>query len=179
MAGRRKSRTLVPIALGLASLVLAWPSAGKPDRHPASVAAAPTVDAVAPDLEVIAALPPESQFFVPPLDTYRATFERPLFSQTRRPSVPNQVAERPAERLPFDLTLHGIVYSSGNQLVVVSSEGEPDMLRLGLGAGYRGWTITDISPRSVTFTRDNTVRKLELEFHRQALGQRTPRTPAQ
>ncbi len=53
------------------------------------------------------------------------------------------------------------------------------MLRLGLGAGYRGWTITDIGPQNVTFTRENTVRKLELEFHSQALGQPRPRTPVQ
>ena len=91
--------------------------------------------------------------------------ERPLFSQTRRPNatVPQVAAAAPPPR-SLDLTLHGIIYSDSDRLVVVSRPGQGAPERLGLGADYLGWTITDIGPRDVTFARDKTERRFELRF---------------
>jgi hypothetical protein len=106
------------------------------------------------------------------LDSLRATRERPVFSETRRPAVvaivePIHVAEpapepEPVEPEPPALTLIGtVVGPDANVAVFLDSVGH-QVVRLRIGEAGSGWTLLRVDPKTTTLEKDRREVTLSL-----------------
>lgn len=98
------------------------------------------------------------------LDSLRATRERPVFSETRRPAVvaiaePIRVAEpaqepEPEEPEPPALTLIGTVVGPDANLAVFLDSVGHQIVRLRIGDAGSGWTLRRVDPKTTTLEKD-------------------------
>jgi len=123
-----------------------------------------------------APLPAAGQFKMPPMRTFQAILERPVFSPSRRPKAgaPVVVSQDLA------ITVTGISGTPTTPLVnlVPQDGGESAILRQ--GQKYRGWTLSEIKSRSVVFRRGDDEVQVELKFEvaPRLVGQRGGRPEA-
>jgi general secretion pathway protein N len=80
---------------------------------------------------------------VGPLEQYRETAARPLFSPTRRPPVPVEAAPAPAPK-PVLLRLDGLIVARERKEAMITESGEGKRLRLREGDSVAGWTVRRI-----------------------------------
>jgi general secretion pathway protein N len=107
-----------------------------------------------------------------PLETLRATRERPVFSETRRPPVvamaePIRIAEvvpesEPAEPEPPSLTLIGTVVGLDTNVGIFLDAAEHEIVRLRIGEAGSGWTLRRVDPKATTLEKDNREVTLSL-----------------
>lgn len=98
-----------------------------------------------------------------PLDSLRATRERPLFSETRRPPVvanaePIRAIEPPPEPEPEEpeapgLTLIGTVVGAEETVAVFLNSMERQVVRLRVGEAESGWTLRSVARKTTTLEK--------------------------
>jgi general secretion pathway protein N len=104
-----------------------------------------------------------------PLESLSSTRERPLFSPSRRPpaqaiAAPPPPRPRPAPVVPeqLQLTLVGTVIGGNEHIGVFLDNATKDVVRLQVGQGVAGWTLSDVQARTATFEKDQRQTMLEL-----------------
>ena len=121
-----------------------------PSTRAAAPAAAPAADPVAP------AAP--ASFAVPDRGSLAVIVERPVFSESRRPSVSD---EGPAPTLDFMLV--GVVISDRESSAIVQSS-HGAVQRLAEGEEVNGWIVVDIAPDHIVVRHDATEAEMPLDY---------------
>ena len=86
-----------------------------------------------------------------PLEQYRETAARPLFSPTRRPPVAVEATPAPAPK-PVSLRLDGLIVTRDRKEAMITESGEGKRLRLREGDTVAGWTVRRIERDKVLLT---------------------------
>jgi len=113
----------------------------------------PEAPAAASDAAAIAL--PSLEIAPPDLATLRATLERPLFDDDRRPDLPDGSAasEVDAGGKAAPVRLSAIVVASdGGRMALVKPEGQDEPQRVRVGEAVAGWKVAEISDEAVTLT---------------------------
>lgn len=106
-----------------------------------------------------------------PLNTLRATRERPLFSPTRRPPAPAIVAAPPPTPVAAapppepdqpELSLVGVVAGRREGFAVFISNTNHNVVRLRTGEGQDGWILRSVSGREAVLEKNNRTAVVEL-----------------
>ena len=101
---------------------------------------------------------------IPPVISYQAVVERPLFSDSRRP--PAQAAQggkaAQAAQLGAKWRLTGIVMAGDNSFVHVEGIRDRKTVRLKVGMPLDGWQLEEIEPDHVTFTSGGRSETLQI-----------------
>jgi hypothetical protein len=124
---------------------LAWELTAPPRL---SGAQAPTPDDAAIALPTLEIAPPD-------LATLRATLERPLFDDDRRPDAPDAAGatapETAAASKAAPVRLSAIVVApDGSRLALVKPDGQQEAQRVRTGDSVAGWKVTEISDEAVS-----------------------------
>lgn len=99
--------------------------------------------------------------------------ERPLFNETRRPFVAAKVEPvkqaPPKKRITYpqkqeQLALSAVVITPEKQVAILQTGSDKNLRRIALGETINGWTLDQIAPDTVRLTRDDEIRKLDLEI---------------
>lgn len=100
---------------------------------------------------------------IPPVITYQAVVERPLFSDSRRPAqvAPGGKAAQAAQ-LGAKWRLTGIVMAGDNSFVHVEGIRDRKTVRLKVGMPLDGWQLEEIEPDHVTFTSSGRSETLQI-----------------
>ena len=100
---------------------------------------------------------------IPPVITYQAVVERPLFSDSRRPAqvAPGGKAAQAAQ-LGAKWRLTGIVMAGDNSFVHVEGIRDRKTVRLKVGMPLDGWQLEEIEPDHVTFTSGGRSETLQI-----------------
>jgi len=162
---RSRTGTALPVLLLVACAALGWVI-----YRQLAAAPAPAPVARQAALEEPAAgsmpVPREAPTFVlPRVETFATIVERPIFSPTRRPPPEAEVALDEAFS-NLDLLLVGVVISSNERIAIVLPKNHTDVVRLGAGDLFQGWTVDMIEPDRVTFRRDGLEEQIELSYDR-------------
>jgi hypothetical protein len=106
---------------------------------------------------------------LPPLQTFAAAVERPLFTPTRRlvrpveapppdepaPEEEPEVAEAgPPEIGRPELRFFGTIRQRGRVTALVTREGEPAMEQLAVGDEVEGWQVEEVTRNRLVLARD-------------------------
>jgi hypothetical protein len=142
---------LVLVCLGLAGVIavevstpsLAVPEAASQPSAPAkaSVSAAPT------------------PFSLPPLQSFASITDRPLFSQSRRPS-PQGSDDTLGPWSSF--VLAGVIISPASREALILHGKPPTVVHVQEGQNVDGWLVTSILPDRVVFRGGTTEHELKL-----------------
>jgi type II secretory pathway component PulC len=116
----------------------------------------PPIDAIAkaapgPSRETMGTSRDSPGFSMPPLRGYAEVLERPLFSETRRPSVAAAVA--PADPRSADFNLVGIVISAHERHALIEHGQPPRLERVSEGQDIDGWSVESIKSDRVVLAR--------------------------
>lgn len=110
-----------------------------------------------PDLTSAGSLPPL------PVTQRAVTWTQPIFSRDRQPDAAQQMAD--AKPLT-QLTLTGVVLDRNTQWAYLREQGKPG-LKLSLGATLdNGWTLSELTSTTATFTRHGQTHTLSLPMAR-------------
>jgi general secretion pathway protein N len=99
-----------------------------------------------------------------PLDSLRATRERPLFTPSRRPPTPAVIAPppapvkivaAPAEPEQPPLNLLGVVVGTTDGYAVFVNTTTHDIVRLRTGEGHDGWILQSVTGREVVLEKNH------------------------
>ena len=104
-----------------------------------------------------------------PIASLTATRERPIFSPSRRPSLPvvppapqaHQSVRGNEPDRPL-LVLVGTVAGATEGIAVFQNENSKDIVRLRTGESHSGWTLTAVKPREVTLLHDRKIAILAI-----------------
>jgi general secretion pathway protein N len=98
-----------------------------------------------------------------PLDSLRATRERPLFSPSRRPPAPavvppkvepvKEVVAPPPEPETPQLDLVGVVTGAADGYAIFMTTATHDIVRLKTGEGHDGWVLQSVSGREAVLEK--------------------------
>jgi general secretion pathway protein N len=183
-----------PLGLALAAAMLCPPSAfagapndGKSRNDLTSIARRPVAESpqapesappsAAAPLPVALSAPPRqlgrgNPLWGIPLESLRATRERPLFSVSRRPPPPPVAYVEPAvsesppppppppEKPP--MTLVGVVHGGQDDIGLFLDRTGPSVIRLRVGQQDRGWVVRSLDLRAVILEKESQQVKLEL-----------------
>jgi hypothetical protein len=109
-----------------------------------------------------APLPAAGQFKMPPMKTFQAILDRPVFSPSRRPKAGAAVV------VSQDLAvrLAGVSGTAKTPLAILVPNDGGDTVILRQGQQYRGWTLSEIdfSSKTVLFRRGDDEVKVEMKF---------------
>jgi hypothetical protein len=92
-----------------------------------------------------------SAFTMPPLASLREVVDRPLFSESRRPSPP-EVPKEPPAKLP-SLTLVGIFLSVDRRQALIERGQPPRVEWVSERQKLDGWTVEAIGPDRIVLVR--------------------------
>lgn len=97
------------------------------------------------------ALPRPTELAVPPLDTMKVVWERPLFEPTRRmASVSVPKVQPPPEAKLAGLVLTGTVLAGPLQVALIKDASGKDV-RVPVGGSYQGWLLVSLESRRAVF----------------------------
>jgi type II secretory pathway component PulC len=144
--------------LGLASILLAWVIYQESAEIPA-IQAAERGDPAA--LGTPAPTAPEATFSMPDRESLAVILERPLFSQTRRPSG---VASDDARAGSIDFTLAGVVISGSERSALIRPGNAKIVQQLKQGETIAGWTLVEITADRVVVRRDAIETEIFLDY---------------
>jgi len=155
---RGPSRALVAWLLGAICIALAWLiyqelAASGPSENLDSAAAAPPP--AAESLPSAAALPATDKAAL------AVIVERPVFSQTRRPS---RAAGDSVPGSAIDFMLSGVVISGGERSALIQPAAGGAVQRLQEGQDFGGWTVTEIAADRITVRRDTIEAEMYLDY---------------
>jgi hypothetical protein len=98
-----------------------------------------------------------------PLSSLRATRERPIYLQSRRPPAPAVAAAprvEPVQAISAQepekpaLTLLGVVTGTTTGIAVFTDETTRDIIRLKMGEGHNGWILRSVTGREAVLEKD-------------------------
>jgi general secretion pathway protein N len=149
--------------------------AGKPVGGQEGIAATAVAPRVAGDASALQRSQPRqgNPLWSIPLDTLRATRDRPLFSATRRPP-PVVVAEAPKVSDPAPppqpapapekppVLLVGVVHGPHLDLAILIDQTDKSLVRLRIGQSVRGWTVRGLDARTAMLGKAEQQVHLEL-----------------
>ena len=99
---------------------------------------------------------------MPEKSRFASIVQRPLFSPTRRPDGEEAAASPVAPAL--DVTLNGIVISSGEPFALIKTSASDSLMRVKEGDQITGWTVARIEPDRVVARRGNIEQQVLLDF---------------
>lgn len=111
------------------------------------------------------------KFALPPLQSFSAVTERPLFSQTRRPS-PQGGDDSLGAWSSFTLT--GIIISANSREALIMHGRPPTLVHLQEGQDVEGWMVTSILPDRVVLRGGGSEHELKLLDKPPAANPSTP-----
>ena len=100
-----------------------------------------------------------SKFAMPPVQTFSAVTDRPLFAQTRRPAPQGNAESLGAWS---DFTLAGIIIAPQSREVLIMHGKPPALAHIQEGQDVDGWTVTSILPDHVVLQNGGTEHELKL-----------------
>jgi general secretion pathway protein N len=100
-----------------------------------------------------------STFAMPPVQTFSAVTDRPLFAQTRRPAPQGNAESLGAWS---DFTLAGIIIAPQSREVLIMHGKPPVLAHIQEGQDVDGWTVTSILPNRVVLQNGGTEHELKL-----------------
>jgi general secretion pathway protein N len=118
-----------------------------------------------------------------PLESLRMTRERPLFSVSRRPSLPiapappkaaDPTSAEPTAPEKPQITLLGVVHGADVDIGVFVDDTDKSLIRLRVGQAIRGWIVHDIDLRAATLEKADQQVKLELPARSTEMVASTP-----
>lgn len=157
MMRRDRTRTVFVWLLGIAFLALVWVisaqiSALLTNDAPESGDTAP------PDLPAPASSPP--LFAMPDRDSLAVILERPVFSETRRPSSdPDGGRARPT-----DFTLAGVMISASERSALIQSGNGQPIQRLKEGDEIGGWMLVEIALDRIKIRRGGVEAEMLMDY---------------
>jgi general secretion pathway protein N len=153
------------LLLGASSCVIAVAATGSSD--PAEFGTVETTRPIMPSPQNQPAIeikpaPSGNPLWAIPIKLLRATRDRPIFSQSRRPrptagpvaAAVNSAAPKPKEPDRLQLALLGTIVNGEDGFGIFMEPTTKAAFRIRIGAAYKGWTLRQIQPRSVTFKKD-------------------------
>lgn len=171
MMRRHRTKSRLAVLLGLLCVLLAWVIYEESEGIPAIKATEAGGVATAPG--VPAPVPSEAAFAVPDRQSLGVILERPLFTQTRRPS---SVASSGAPAGSADFTLSGVLISGGERSALIRSGDTGTVRQLKRGENIAGWTLVEIATDRVIVRRDAIETEIFLDYSAPAPpGARTQR----
>jgi hypothetical protein len=111
-------------------------------------------------------------FTMPPIRAYTEVLERPLFSETRRPSVDSPAAPVDPRSSAFNLV--GTIISANERHALIEHGQPPHLERVSEGQDIDGWAVESIRNDRVILTRAEA--KLEVKVKDEP-GPPAPQTP--
>ena len=157
MMRRDRTRTVFVWLLGIAFLALVWVisaqiSALLTNDAPKSGDTAP------PDLPASASSPP--LFAMPDRVSLAVILERPVFSETRRPSGdPDGGRARPT-----DFTLAGVMISASERSALIQSGNGQPIQRLKEGDEIGGWMLVEIALDRIKIRRGGVEAEMLMDY---------------
>lgn len=156
---RSQARSRLVVLLGLVCLLLAWVIYEQ-------VAQNPTIKAMKPSdvAEAGAAAIQRSEaatFSVPDRQSLAVILERPLFTQTRRPSG---IAAGGAQGMAVDFSLSGVVISGSVRSALIRSGTNGIVQQLKVGETIGGWTLVEVAADRVVVRRDAVETEVFLDY---------------
>jgi len=113
----------------------------------------------------------EDQF--PEITEFDEIIERPLFTDTRRPVIHEEITANvtdPQERKSTRIIASGqyllsaVVITKDKRIAHIQSDRIQEPQKIALGEILDGWILSDIQPRQITLERDGEVKILKLEI---------------
>lgn len=160
MIGQRKGGIFLPAMLVAACLTLAWMVWSVIFGPRDSVEIATVKPAKVKTIEGLAA---ELKFAMPPIGSYDAILDRPIFSATRRGNsaviAPTVVVSRQLE-----LKLQGTTITDTDKHALLQPKDGGEPLQLREGEDYQGWTLARVKNSMVVFRRGGAEERLEMDF---------------
>lgn len=166
MSGLGRASVFGCVLLGASGCALAIAATGvdDPSEFRDVDTARPAALPVAQDQPVVEVkqAPSGNPLWAVPIKLLSATRDRPIFSQSRRPpvSIAGPVATaavtapKPREPDRPQLALLGTIVNGDDGFGIFMEPATKASFRIRIGAGYKGWTLRQIQPRSVTFRKD-------------------------
>lgn len=156
---RSRAKPRLVVLLGLVCLLLAWVIYEQ-------VAEIPAIQAVKPSdvAEAGAAAIQRSEaatFSVPDRQSLAVILERPLFTQTRRPSG---IAAGSTQGMAVDFSLSGVVISGGVRSALIRSGTNGVVQQLKIGDAIGGWTLVEVAADRVVVRRDTVEAEVFLDY---------------
>lgn len=146
---RGLSTLLVLLCASFAALA-AWP------WLPFAPAEPPRANRPAPPPGVVA----EAELAMPPLESFRATVERPLFVATRSP--PRATVESGPELILGRYRLTGVVIARDRTTVLLRPATGGKVIRLEQGQELDGWKVVTITPDHIVLSTSGREQRIPL-----------------
>lgn len=106
---------------------------------------------------------------LPPISAYAAVVKRPLFSDTRRPFIPEEITKKakeppspPTRQQQEEYNLSGVIITSDQRLALIEIQRGRKIKRLREGEKLNGWVVASIQADQVTLKRGNDKKVLPL-----------------
>ena len=165
---RRRRRSALP--LFLLCLALGYLIYFEIGSSPTVLQAGP---ADLPPPEQVAALPEQPGFAMPPIESFSEIATRPLFSESRRPPIPEAEPEGEPEPEPEQIAvpdvrrglfvLVGVVITDQVRMAIVRQRNAKEAVRLFKGQQIEGWTVDSVQPNRVLFRQGAAVEEVRLD----------------
>jgi hypothetical protein len=102
----------------------------------------------------------EAELAMPPLESFRATVERPLFVATRSPA--RAIVETGGDLILGRYRLTGVVIARDRTTVLVRPATGGKVIRLEQGQELDGWKVTTISPDHIVLAAGGREQRIPL-----------------
>ena len=169
MMPRHRVQTLFIWLMVAVCVLLGWAIQREIKAMPSTQAAAPTAAPAADPIAPAASASVE----VPDRDSLAVIVERPVFSESRRPSSSDE-----GPILTLDHTLVGVVISDRDRSAIVQPSHGGAVQRLAEGEEVGGWTVINIAPDHIVVRHDTTEAKMPLDYDAPAPPVPVAKTPA-
>jgi hypothetical protein len=156
---RSRTRSRLVVLLALVCILLAWVIYQETAESPMVQATEPSGDLAAPGAPAPTAS--EASFSMPDRESLAVILERPLFTQTRRPS---SIAGGDPLAGSVDLTLSGVVISGGERSALLRRGNAEIVERVEQGEDIAGWTLVEIAADRVIVRRDAIETEIFLDY---------------
>jgi type II secretory pathway component PulC len=158
MMRRSRTKSRLVVLLGLVCVLLAWviyeEIAGIPAIKATEAGGIATPGAPVP-------IPSEATFAMSDRQSFAVILERPLFTQTRRPS---SVASEDAPAGSADFTLAGILISGNERSALIRTGSTGTLQQLKRGENIAGWTLVEIAADRAIVRRDAIETEILLDY---------------
>ena len=102
-----------------------------------------------------------------PLGSYMEISSRSIFNASRKPITlreSGRASSEKSEALAFpDLSLIGVIVSSGEQVAVLKSANTENAIRLRVGLEIEKWVVQKIDKTTITFHRGDEMRRVSFK----------------
>jgi hypothetical protein len=122
-----------------------------------------------------AAVAANRPFVPPPITSFDAVNERPVFSPLRKPIMARASVDAGGAPVDaIDISLIGIIIDPQRQLALLKTPGLPGAVSLGVGGTIAGWTVSQIRSDRVVIRSGSSEREIRLDTKTPPLAGTTP-----